>query len=142
MCFRTWTTLVGYRDRIRLADRDSGMVENRMKYDIDKALQPFYNVRQMLEGIPRDIWDVFLPAAEEKLAVLESNILFFRRRAKDRDQVMSIQRLCGFPLRPNSSLRETNIKARLAGLQKEKLRQKYLENRNRDSEDDTASDME
>jgi len=111
-----------------------------MKYDIDQALKPYYNIQMMLDHIPRDIWDLFLPAQEEKLAVLESNILFFRRRARERDQVMSIQRLCGFPLRPNESLRETNIRAKLAGLRKEQLRRRQNENRpgNGGEEDDSA----
>lgn len=110
-----------------------------MKYDLDIALKPFHNIRMLLEGIPRELWDIFLPAHEEKLAILESNILFFKRRAKERDQVMSVQRLCGFPLRPNESLRKVNIKARLAGLKKDQLRQRYNQKRqNPDDSDDTA----
>ncbi len=114
-----------------------------MKYDIDKALKPFHNIRMMLEGVPRDIWDTILPANEAKLALLESNILFFKRRAKEREQVMNIQKLCGFPLRPNESLREVNIKARLAGHRKDRLRRKYNENRgqqNSDLDDDLMNE--
>lgn len=112
-----------------------------MNYDVDRALQPYYNIRMMLEGVPRDIWQVLLPDREERLALLESNILFFKRRAKEREQVINIQRLCGFPLRPNESLREVNIKARLAGLKKEQLRKKFNDRKNTDESDgDTASD--
>ena len=110
-----------------------------MKYNLEIALQPYHNIRTMLKGIPRELWDIFLPSSEEKLAILESNILFFKRRAGERDQVMSIQRLCEFPLRPNESLRKANIRARLAGLRKEQLRQRYNQNRrNTDESDDTA----
>ncbi len=112
-----------------------------MNYDVDRALQPYYNIRMMLEGVPRDIWTVLLPDREERLALLESNILFFKRRAKEREQVINIQRLCGFPLRPNESLREVNIKARLAGLKKEQLRKKFNDRKSGDEGDgDTASD--
>ena len=112
-----------------------------MNYDVDRALQPYYNIRMMLDGIPRDIWRVLLPDREERLALLESNILFFKRRAKEREQVINIQRLCGFPLRPNESLREVNIKARLAGLKKEQLRKKFNDRKHGDNGDgDTASD--
>jgi hypothetical protein len=107
-----------------------------MNYDIDKALKPYHNIRMMLENIPRNAWEIFLPNSEAKLGVLESNILFFRRRQKERDQVMGIQQLCGFPLRPNESLRETTIRARLAGKKKDQLRKKYNENRGNASESD------
>lgn len=107
-----------------------------MNYDVERALQPYYNIRMMLEGIPRDIWQLLLPDREERLALLESNILFFKRRAKEREQVINIQRLCGFPLRPNESLREVNIKARLAGLKKEQLRKKYNDRKDKDRESD------
>jgi len=110
-----------------------------MKYDANLALKPYQNIRTMLEGIPRELWDILLPANEEILPILESNIVFFRQRARNRDQVMSIQRLCGFPLRPNESLRKTNIQARLAGLKKSQLHQQYNQKRrDADDGDDTA----
>lgn len=111
-----------------------------MNYDVERALQPYYNIRMMLDGIPRDIWRLLLPEREEKLALLESNILFFRRRAKEREQVMNIQKLCGFALRPNESLREVSIRARLAGLKKEQLRKRYNDRRRHG--DDSDSDGE
>jgi len=111
------------------------MVVIIVTYDVEKALKPYHNIRMMLDSIPRNAWDIFLPENEAQLAVLESNILFFRRRQKEREQVMGIQQLCGFPLRPNESLREVNIKARLAGKKKEKLRKRYNEDRGRSDND-------
>jgi hypothetical protein len=94
-----------------------------MKYDVDKALRSYLNVREMLKGIPRELWDIFLPDSRKDLARLETAIVAFKRHEMEREQVISIQKLCGFPLRPNASLRETNIKARIQGL-KNKLRQR------------------
>lgn len=113
-----------------------------MNYDVDRALQPYYNIRMMLEGIPRSVWDLLLPEREERLALLESNILFFKRRAKEREQVINIQRLCGFPLRPNESLREVNIKARLAGLKKDQLRKRYNDRKSDEEASDPDAELE
>jgi hypothetical protein len=60
----------------------------------------------MLKGLPRQIWEIFLPDTLAELTVLESNILAYRSRETDREKVITIQKLCGFPLRPNMPLRE------------------------------------
>jgi len=92
-----------------------------MKYNIDEKLSSYYNVRVMLQGIPRSLWKIFLPEEAEGLGKLEMNILAFKVREVERNRVMALQKLCDFPLRPNDSLRETMAKARLQGLRRKKL---------------------
>jgi hypothetical protein len=105
-----------------------------MTYDVNKALKSYHNIKQMLNGIPAELWDIFLPAHEKDLSTLETGILTFRTRAAEREKVIAMQRLLGFPLRPNSSLRETRIKARIEGLKKDLLRKRRNE-RTDDPED-------
>jgi hypothetical protein len=105
-----------------------------MTYDVNKALKSYHNIQQMLNGIPAQLWDIFLPDNEEDLSRLETSILSFRARAEERNKVIAMQRLLGFPLRPNESLRKTQIRARIAGMQKDKLRKKR-NNRRDDSGD-------
>lgn len=95
-----------------------------MSYDIDKALKPFHNIREMLKEIPRELWGIFLPAHKKDLAELEIRVVAYRKREMDREKVMSMQKLCGFPLRPNQSLREVIIKTRIQGLRKDHMRRR------------------
>jgi hypothetical protein len=74
--------------------------------------------------MPEGLLDIFLPNTVEELARLETNILAFKARSIDREKVISLQRLCGFPLRPNSTLHEVNARAKIQGLKKEKTRKK------------------
>lgn len=89
-----------------------------MKYDIEKALYHYDNIQMMLDGIPEELWSLFLPEEEDDLPDLEFNIIHFRRRASEREQVMALQTLCDLPLRPNQPLREARQRARLEGLRK------------------------
>ncbi|MFZ5981617.1 MAG: hypothetical protein ACOYVF_13395 [Candidatus Zixiibacteriota bacterium] len=102
-----------------------------MKCNIEKHLDSFYNIKVMLKNMPRELWDIFLPENVEGLPQLEMNLLAFKIRETDRNRVMVLQKLCGFPLRPNASLRETQAKARLQGLRKKKL----LERLEKDDQD-------
>lgn len=95
-----------------------------MNYNTDESLKPYYNVRMMLERIPRELWSVFLPATEKGLAELETRILALKAREAERDQAMTIQRLCRLPLRPNEPLREVKAKARVQGIKKDHLRKR------------------
>ena len=91
-------------------------------YDPVKALRSYPGVRTMLAGIRRDLWYIFLPASEDELAVLERNILVLKSREVDREKVIAIQKLAGFPFRPNAPLREMLIKARIREMKKAMLR--------------------
>lgn len=70
----------------------------------------------MLSGIPRDLWDLFIPKTVEELVVLEARIMTLRGREEKREQGMTIQMVHKLPLRPNLSLRETVINARIQQL--------------------------
>jgi len=83
----------------------------------------------MLESIPHNAWDLFLPDNEGDLAMLEADILGQRKRDIERDKVMAIQRLCKFPVRPNEPLHEVVARARLQGLMNSKLLDDYRDGR-------------
>lgn len=100
-----------------------------MKKDMLARLGSYLNVRMMLESIPRNAWDVFLPDNEGDLAMLEADILGQKKRDIERDKVMAIQRLCKFPVRPNESLHDVVARARLQGLKNSKLLDDYRQDR-------------
>lgn len=89
-------------------------------YEPGKALRSYHNVRMMLKGIPRELWHIFLPVSADDIALLERNILSFKSREIDREKVITIQKMCGFPLRPNAPLREMLTKVRIQDKKKEK----------------------
>jgi hypothetical protein len=89
-----------------------------MKYDAVKTLKSFHNVRVMLRRIPRQLWSIFLPESVSELPDLESRIPAIRAREADRKKVMAIQQMCGFPLRPNASLREMQAKLKILRMKK------------------------
>ena len=92
-----------------------------MKNDILEKLESYQNVRHMLESIPRNAWDIFLPDNERDLAMLEADILGQKKRDIERDKVIAIQRLCKFPIRPNESLHDVVARARVQGLKNSRL---------------------
>ena len=89
-----------------------------MKYDVDKALRAYHNVRAMLDGIPRELWYIFLPETLNGMPLLESRILAFRPRETDRNKVMNIQKTCNFPLRPNAPPREIAARLKILRIKK------------------------
>lgn len=92
-----------------------------MSLHVEQYLDAYSCTKAMLDGLPRDLWDIFLPETAGGLPDLEANIMSFVARADEREAVISLQRLCGMPLRPNESLAETKAKVRLRGVQKRKL---------------------
>ncbi len=89
-------------------------------YEPGKALRSYHNVRMMLKGVPRELWHIFLPVSADDIALLERNILAFKSREIDREKVITIQKMCGFPLRPNAPLREMLTKVRIQDKKKGK----------------------
>jgi len=89
-----------------------------MNYNPDQALKSYHNIRAMLKGIPRSLWDLVLPEKIHELALLESRLIKLRLREADRNKVMAIQGMCGFPLRPNAPLREMATKLRIQRLKR------------------------
>jgi hypothetical protein len=103
-----------------------------MYYDIAKALEPFPRIQRMLEGIPEELWPIFLPRYESGLSRLEDKIVLFEKRQRERDFVMNIQRLCDLPLRPNASPGEMRAIARLEGKKKDRLLDRFRQEREED----------
>lgn len=96
-----------------------------MKKDIRGTLDSYPNVRAMLDGIAKELWYVFLPDTENGMAMLEADILAQRKRDKERRKVMALQKLCGFKLRPNESLRDVIVRAKNEGLADDKSQRDY-----------------
>ncbi len=79
------------------------------------------NVLQMLRSIPKDLRRIFVPMGMtfRDLELLNINISKHKAVDRERNIVMSVQRASGFPLRPNISLREAVIKAKIQALKKD-----------------------
>jgi hypothetical protein len=92
-----------------------------MKRFIKEIPDSFPNVKSMFQSIPRQLWYIFVPETDEGWAMLEADILAQKKRDKDRDRVMAIQKLCGFMLRPNEPLREVVTRAKKAGLSEDEF---------------------
>ena len=95
-----------------------------MTEEVRQALKDYYNVSMMLERIPEQLWGIFAPRTIDELSDLEQGILAYKSREREREQVITIQRLCGFPLRPNIPLSEVKAMARLKGRENDKLRKR------------------
>ena len=92
-----------------------------MYYNFDDYRKSYTNINDMLAGIPAELHYLFLPEDPNDLIDLEAAIIALKKRAVEREQVLSLQQLCGLPLRPNASLRATRAKARLQGLKYRRL---------------------
>ena len=109
--------------------------EAKLKSDYEKALESYPNIKGMLAGINRQIWYIFLPASINDLSRLEQAIIDFRKRERVRNQVMSIQNLCGLHLRPNEPLQEVKARAQIKGKINDELMKKHKD-RDRDKQQD------
>ena len=98
-----------------------------MKKEILNALYSFKNIKQMILPLPPQLWSIFLPNTLKGLALLETNLIVFKKRERARNKVIALQKICGFPFKPNASLRETRIKARIEDLKRD---QKYSDRYN------------
>jgi hypothetical protein len=67
----------------------------------------------MLDDIPPQLWNIFLPENLDDLYKLELNIARLKKTEHERKQAMAIQRRHGFPVRPNAPLREVMVKAKI-----------------------------
>jgi len=92
-----------------------------MSDKIRQKLGDFPNIARMMKGIPKSLWYIFVPEDENELAMLESDILAQRKRDEERKKVMAIQKLCGFPLRPNQALKEVIALAKSKGMREDEL---------------------
>jgi hypothetical protein len=99
--------------------------------DQEPKPRPAYErIREMMAGIPRELWPLLLPRSAAELPALEEGIAKLRAREEERSRVMAIQKLCGLPLRPNATLRATKARARLQGIMRERMLERYNRMRN------------
>lgn len=77
-----------------------------------------FHVVKMLEGIPEDLVDLFMPNDEDALAQLEMNIVNWSVKIKARAEVIRLQKRYELPLRPNQSLRDVTIRLKILKLKK------------------------
>ena len=107
-----------------------------MSKDKDDKLETVaFHVVKMLEGIPKDLVDLFTPNSEETLAQLEINIIIWLARSKVRENIMQLQKQHDLPLRPNQSLRDVAIRIKISEAKK---KQQFKDN-NSDDEDYPSS---
>ena len=93
-----------------------------MEEKIKVALRRCENVRNMLEGIPRQLWDIFIPNTVEEFKATDGNVKSFDKRKKEREKVLALQRLYDFPLRPNNTLNEVMAKIMIEKMKRHKRR--------------------
>ena len=79
----------------------------------------FYVVK-MLEGIPKDLTDLFVPDGEDALMQLEMNVVRWLARVQERRKVIKLQKRYKLPLRPNQSLRDVTIRLKILEMRKRK----------------------
>ena len=102
-----------------------------MEEMIKVALIKCENIKNMLEGIPRQLWGIFIPNTVEEFKVTGDNVKSFEKREREREKVIALQRLYDFPLRPNNTLHEVMAKIMI---EKKKRQKKRMQSRdpNRD----------
>lgn len=86
-----------------------------MTEDYRNALEAYPNVKRLIRGLPEELWTTLLPETFGDLAAFEERLKAMRKRDKERQRVMNLQRACGFELRPNEFLHETETRARAYG---------------------------
>jgi len=88
--------------------------------NIKKQLKNYQNIEAMLDDIPPQLWDFFLPEDPNDLYKLELKIIALKKTEHERKQVMAIQNRYGFPLRPNVTLHEVIVKVKILRLKLER----------------------
>lgn len=76
------------------------------------------HVLKMLEGLPEQIKDLFVSSTEDDLILFEINTVNFKKKEKERDRVIQLQKQYSLPLRPNQTLREVMIRIKIKQLKK------------------------
>ena len=89
-----------------------------MNYQIPQYCR---NLKAMLDGLPEELLYIFIPESDDEMAMLEADILAQQKRDLERNRVMAIQKICGFALRPNESLRDVVARAKRAGLSEDEF---------------------
>lgn len=71
-----------------------------------------------LKQVPQDLWPLMIPDNLEDLIVFAGQIKKLRIWEKERNYVMELQQVYHLPLRPNATVKETMIAARLQQVKK------------------------
>lgn len=77
-------------------------------------IPPF--VRKMLNDIPEDLRDLFIPTTSSDLICMEARLVRFSQWEEERNKIRELQRRFGLPFRPNMTLREIAIRVRIERL--------------------------
>jgi len=99
---------------MRMAKEDTNDGKSA-KFDMSKAA---LRVVKMLDGIPKDLVDLFTPNTDDELDQLEINVVRWWPRSQEREKVMRLQKRYDLPLKPNQSLRDVTIRIRILDLKK------------------------
>lgn len=103
------------------ATKTATMLMAKDKNDkLSKGTAAAFHVVKMLEDIPKDLKDLFLPVTEDDLAQLEMNIVKWLARVQERQKVMQLQKHYGLPLRPNQTLRDVTIRLKILELKRKR----------------------
>ena len=78
---------------------------------MDLKTAPF--VQKMVEDIPEDLRDLFIPKTEDELLQLECQLVRLGKKEDIRTQVMRLQKKFNLPLRPNMSLKDVGVRIRI-----------------------------
>jgi hypothetical protein len=101
-----------------------------MSYTKTKGADNEHCADEYLAVIPKNLWNLLVPANPEELADFCATTHKLRIREVERDYVMDLQRVYRMPIRPNESIKATMIRVRLMIL---KQRLKHHETGHRNS---------
>ncbi len=77
------------------------------------ALDEYPILKEYLAGIPKQLWNLLLPGDKAHLGQLASAVKAQRIKQEERNYVMDLQYQYRLSLRPNETVKETMIRARL-----------------------------
>jgi len=80
----------------------------------------FHFIERMFEGLPSDLWYIFMPTTEDGYYQLDTALIKLKAKQVERNQIMRIQKQFNLPFKPNMSMRETIIRVRILMLKKSK----------------------
>ena len=101
-----------------IVGNDMSTSQSRKKIEFNR----FPVVRKYAEEIPAQLHGLLLPIDQSELETFSKRVKLMRCKLEERAYVMELQEMYDLPLRPNATVKETMIRARL------KYRQERLEN--------------
>ncbi len=98
--------------------------KNKIMGGFKPLLKKAPHVLRMLQDIPRDLWDIFVPETEEDVIAMEMNLMNFEKKEQDREKVRSVQKQFNLPIRPNQDVEKLSVLVRIFLLKQEKRQYK------------------